>query len=200
MRRYFVLTMLLVNCLNIVGQDEWYKKVDALIDDPYGFDNSFHPYYKKGLTLEGSFASGKYYAKFKKKEFDRIAALPAREELLEILKVTDANKKAFANQFNKIGNAEVPFIVNILGELNPYLGYATLLLSLVDQAGDDRKTKANVLSDLIATGAEFERRLAFSEKETGQWYVNVLTIYKVNVANETRRYIISRSVLAVKIE
>lgn len=199
MKRQFILLGFLLSSLCMFGQGEWYKNVELLYDDPYGFTTAFNGSFKKGLPLEGNPAAGKVYAKFKKNEFDRILKLKGKD-ILETIPITKDNKTTFSDHFKELADSGIPFIVDIVAELNPYLGYSALLLSLAERSREDRKSTAAVLSGLIAVGGKFETTIAFSEKEAGKWYVNLLTNYNVKVGNENRLYMVSRAVYAVKIE
>jgi len=195
-----VLTVFIIGThLGVFCQADWYKNVPVINDDPFNFDITFHPLFKKGLTLEGNFASGNYYAVFSRADFDRINGKPEHEETLELLNVTAANKNGFVTHFNNIGSAGIPFIVDLLGELHPFIGYATLIVGAVDAADVDRKSTATAMAALIATGATFERILVIDQKEAGKYYVNLINTYKVTVQSEQRRYVVSRHILAVKI-
>jgi hypothetical protein len=185
--------------LALFCQADWYKSVSVINDDPFNFDITFHPLYKKGLTLEGNFASGKYYAVFAKKDFDRINSNPGHEETLELLNVTAANSSGFVSHFNKIGSASIPFVVELLAELNAYVGYASLLLSAAESADADRKSTATAMASLIAPGAVFERIIVIDQKEPGKYYVNLINTYKVMVQSEQRRYVVSRHILAIRV-
>lgn len=200
MKRIYFLAFLLVGNLALLAQTDWYKNVKFVSDDPYNFDWTFHLSYTKGLTLDGTPANGNVYVKVKKTEFDRVWAKPGHEEVLEIIKVTATNKPTFIKHFSDIGTAEVPFLLQIAGEVFKYVGYAVKLLEVAQEAGADRKATAAQLSGQIALAGEFERRYAFSTKEAGKYYATVLTIYKIKVGAEDRRYVIARTVYAVKVE
>jgi hypothetical protein len=200
MKRIYLLAGFLLSNLVLFAQPDWYKNVKFVGDDPYRFDWSFHISYKKGLDLDGTPANGKVYAKFRKADFDRIWARPGHEEVLELIKVTDQNKPTFIKHFRDIGTAEVPFLLQLAGEVFKYVGYAVKLLEVAQQVDADRKTTAAELAGQIALAGEFERRVALSLKEAGKYYVTILTIYKIKVGSEDRRYVVARTVYAIKVE
>src|SRR4051812_11718179 len=200
MKKMLVSGLLLLHALIAGAQPDWYKKVAAQNDDPYNFDIVFHPFYKKGLTLDGNYASGYYYAKFNKADFNKIYSRPAHQQLLETIAVTDANKNTFANYFQKIGSNDVPFFIQALGELNEYVGYGTKLLDVIQALDASRKSNANTLATLIAPRGQFERWEIFSSNEPDKYYITLLNIYKITVGSEERKYVISRHVQAVDIE
>jgi hypothetical protein len=199
MKRIFLILFCFTFYL-VRAQQDWYKNIEAVYDDPFRFDLTFHGLYKKGLDLKGSPASGKMYAKVKAQDFNRIWALPNHEELFETIVVTDANKKTFADYFNRIGNSKIPFFVQLVGELSKYVGYAIKLLEVVENADENRKSSASDLAALIANTGKFERRIVFSQKEAGKYYITIINTYHIKVGSEDRKYVVSRNVFAVMID
>ena len=136
----------------------------------------------------------------KRSDFDRIWDKPGHQEILDSLPITNSNKKSFTKHFEDKGSAKIPFVLQLVGELVSYIGYTTKILEVASLVDDDHKSKAIQLSGFIAISGKFERILVLSNKEDGKYYANLLSIYKIKVGSENRRYILSKKVIACRIE
>jgi hypothetical protein len=188
---------------------QWYNNVKATRDDPYSFNvtfNSAGQMFNVGLRLGGNIATGYYYAEMSQATLNSYWNAPTHTTILDEYLLTSASASTYKSFFRSKGEGVgIPVLASIAGlaggqyQLIGLLEAGSTILDAVDEATEDHRASAIALAELMAGGGKFVRELVIEKDANNHYFANMFSAYLIKVGQEERRYVLSKSRMAIRV-
>lgn len=190
-----------------ISEAAWYESVEYQVSDPFRI-NSMHSAgmgakkiigYGIGDLKAPAITRGHIYRTISSSEAKKISSV-GPINYIHFTNTLDAEEKKFWKSFfNEKGPLKVPFVVNVVGVFNPYVGATALLLDTLANSGSAGHVSSSALAELMEEGGRFVNYLSIVKSSAGNPYLHTDIFYETTVQGRKRSYGIYSKIEALNI-